>query len=600
MREFKWHSTLSSGIILILTSLVISGCHTVNNKSTDGSEFRGESATKAVQKSSTADMIIYQIYPRSFRDSNGDGIGDLQGVIEKLDYLQELGVNTIWFSPFFKSPQADFGYDVSDYYDISPEYGTMADFDRLLQEMRARNMKMILDLPLNHTSIEHSWFKESASSKDNPKRDWYIWRDGKKPGGKAPPNNWKAIPGGSAWRYFENTDQWVYFHFLPFQPDLNYRNPEVKEAMFNVMRFWLDKGVDGFRLDILYAIYEDEKLTNDSFSWAIFPSDTTTASLFTAHKYDLNLPETYDFTIELRKVMNEYRPERILLGEVFGSIEEVRKYYGNENNGLQLAFLFEFTSTPFEPSKYADILTRVENAIPPPLNPTYVFSNHDRVRFISRLKNNTDKAKIAAMMQLTLRGVPIIYYGEEIGMPNSDFKLSSSKDPIGRKYGWVPGFLSKLLGLSLTRDGCRTPMQWNGQLTAGFSSNPDVEPWLKVSDTYKDINVSEESQEATSLLNCYKRLLKIRNENETLRSGSFELIELGNLQTKCLAYRRTLEKQEVFIYLNFSNDVLKLQCPVERPKLLFSTLVDRTLLDAESPDGTMSLGPLEGIIFEKR
>jgi oligo-1,6-glucosidase/alpha-glucosidase len=602
MRNRKWYLALVLLATLLLPQSIIANDSQSAAGGSRPAEHSppGEDRPLTSRESSMADLVIYQIYPRSFRDSTGDGVGDLRGIIEKLDYLQELGINAIWFSPFFKSPQGDFGYDVSDYYDISSEYGTMADFDELLKEMHARDMKMILDLPLNHTSIEHPWFQESASSKDNPKRDWYIWRDGKKPGGETPPNNWKAIPGGSAWRYFENTDQWVYFHFLPFQPDLNYRNPEVKEAMFNVLRFWLDKGVDGFRLDILHAIYEDKQLRDDSFSWAILPSDKTTASLFTAHKYDLNLPETYDFAMELRKVVDEYQPERFLLGEVFGSIEELRKYYGPENNGLQTVFLFEFTSTPFKPDKYAEIIGRIEKALPPPYTPMYVLSNHDRVRFISRLKNSLDKAKIAAAMQLTLRGVPIVYYGEDIGMPNSEFELSTSKDPIGRKYAWVPDFLCRWLGLSLTRDGCRTPMQWSDKPTSGFSVNPSATTWLKISDSYKEINVAKEREDPGSLLNCYKRLLKIRKENATLRSGSFDLIELDGLKSKCLAYRRMYEEQSVFIYLNFSKDTLKLRCPIERPALLFSTLADRVALDIDSSDGTFSLGPFEGIAFEKQ
>jgi glycosidase len=554
----------------------------------------------ALRESSINNLVIYQIYPRSFKDSNGDGIGDIQGIIGELDYLQELGINTIWSSPVFKSPQSDHGYDVSDFLDISPEYGTMEDLDELIQETHARDMKIILDLPLNHTSIEHLWFKESSSSKDNPKRDWYIWHDGKKPGGKAPPNNWKAVPGGPAWRYFENTDQWVYFHFLPFQPDLNYRNPDVKEAMFNILRFWLDKGIDGFRLDMLHAIYEDEQLRDDSFSWAILPSDKTTASLFTAHKYDLNLPETFDFALELRTIVNEYQPERFLLGEVFGSIEELRKYYGPENNGLQLVFLFEFTSTPFKPDKYSKIISRIDEALPSPCIPTYVLSNHDRKRFISRLKNNPNKAKLAATMQLTLRGIPIIYYGEEIGMPNTEFELSTSQDPIAQKYSWVPDFLCKWLGLSLTRDGCRTPMQWNDAPTAGFSTNPNAKTWLKVSDTYRDINVDKEREDPGSVFNCYKKLLKLRQENIALQSGSLELIELGSLKNKCLAFHRTNEKQEVFIYLNFSGDTLKLKCPIGRPILLFSTLVDRVVLELDSKDESFSLYSLEAIIFVMR
>jgi len=600
MRNCKWYVVLALATALLFPHGIVARdfpMHTGARQSTESPSL-GEKRTPASKESSLADLVIYQIYPRSFKDSTGDGVGDLRGIIEELDYLQELGINAIWFSPFFTSPQGDHGYDVSDYYDISPEYGTMVDFDELMEEMHARDMKMILDLPLNHTSIEHPWFKDSASSKDNAKRDWYIWRDGKKPNGKAPPNNWKAIPGGSAWRYFKNTDQWVYFHFLPFQPDLNYRNPEVKEAMFNVLQFWLNKGVDGFRLDILHAIYEDEQLRDDSFSWAVLPSDKTTASLFTAHQYDLNLPETYDFAMELREIVDEYQPERFLLGEVFGSIEELRKYYGPENNGLQSVFLFEFTSAPFKPGKYAEILGRIEEALPPPYMPTYVLSNHDRVRFISRLRNNLDKAKIAATMQLTLRGVPIIYYGEEIGMPNSAFKLSTSQDPIGRKYTWVPRFLCKWLKLSLTRDGCRTPMQWSDKPTAGFSPNSHVKTWLKISDTYREINVAKEREDPSSILNCYKRLLKIRKDNVALQAGSFALQELDKLRGKCLAYRRIHEEQTVFIYLNFSKDKVRLKCPIERPTLLFSTSADRVGLD--SSDGTLRLGPFEGIIFEKQ
>ena len=288
--------------------------------------------------------VIYQIYPRSFKDSTGNGIGDLQGIIEKLDYIKDLGIETIWINPFFVSPQQDHGYDVANFREIDPIYGTMDTFDKLLKEIHDRDMKLVLDLVLNHTSIEHPWFKESASSRDNPKRDWYIWRDGKKPKGRKPPNNWNAIPGGSAWRYYDNTGQWYYFHFLPFQPDLNYRNQEVKEEMFNTLRFWLDKGVDGFRLDILHTIFEDIDLRNNPFTWTLTESDKKSASLFQHHKYDANLPETYDFVLDLRKLMDEYQPERFLVGEVFGTFKDLKKYYGPKNNGLHMSFLFEFTS----------------------------------------------------------------------------------------------------------------------------------------------------------------------------------------------------------------------------------------------------------------
>ena len=546
--------------------------------------------------------VIYQIYPRSFKDNTGNGIGDLKGIIEKLDYLKELGVETVWFSPFFESPQKDHGYDITNFRAINSEYGTMQDFETLLKKMHDRNMKMVVDFVLNHTSVDHPWFKESASNKDNPKRNWYIWRDGKKSGGKKPPNNWKTMTGGRAWLYYENTNQWIYFHFLPSMIDLNYRNPEVKNEMFNTMRFWLDKGVDGFRLDILHAIYEDEQLRDDKFCFQIFPSDKNTAALFRQHKYDLNLPETYDFSMELRRVMDEYRnPERFLVGEVFGSIEDVRKYYGPNNNGLHTTFLFEFTTAAisFKPQKIAKVISRIENSLPSPYTPTYVYGNHDRPRYVSFLKNDVQKAKLLATMQLTLRGVPFIYYGEEIGMPNVKIKLKESQDPIGQKYAKFPiSQITSLFGISLTRDGCRTPMQWTPEQNAGFSTNKNVKPWLKISDTYKKINVEVEEVNPNSLLNCYKKLLKIRNKFDSLQKGELEFLNLGKLNEKCLAFRRIHEAQELNIFLNFSKDSFNLQWSKQDPKLLFSTIPNKNMLEYDSQRNSFKLDGYEGLILE--
>jgi len=545
--------------------------------------------------------VFYQIYPRSFKDTTGNGIGDLRGIIESLDYLEELGVETVWLSPFFSSPQKDHGYDVSDFRSIDPIYGTMIDFDELLNEIHNRNMKIVLDLVLNHTSDEHPWFKESASSREKPKRDWYIWRDGKKSNGKKPPNNWKALLGGSAWRYFNSTDQWVYFHFLPFQPDLNYRNPEVKEEMFNTIRFWLEKGVDGFRLDILHSIYEDVKMRNDEFCLKLLPSEKSVASLFRKHKYDLNLPETFDFAMELRKVMDEYEPERFLVGEVFGNVEELAKYYGPNNDGLHSVFLFEFTSTApsFKPRKISRVISKIEKAIPPPFTPTYVYGNHDRDRYISLINKNIKKAKLLATMQLSLRGIPFIYYGEEIGMSNVNFKLKDSKDPIGQKFSFFPiPLISKLIGFSLTRDRCRTPMQWNSELNAGFSVDYQIETWLRVPETYKKVNVAKEEKNPSSLLNCYKRLLKTRKANSILQEGNLEFLTLNGLKNKCLAYRRYYFNEQIFVFLNFSKKEILIKNPINDPNLLFSTLSNRVALDLEAYDGNIKLTPLEGIIFK--
>ena len=545
--------------------------------------------------------VVYQIYPRSFKDSTGNGIGDIQGIIGKLDYLDDLGIETVWFSPFFKSPQQDHGYDVSNYCEIDPNYGSMNDFDKLLKEMHDRNMKMVLDLVLNHTSIKHPWFIESASNKYNPKRDWYIWRDGKKPGGIKPPNNWKALPGGPAWRYYKNTDQWVYFHFLPFQPDLNYRNPEVKESMFNIMRFWLDKGVDGFRLDILHSIYEDPLLKNDEFCFKLFPSENSVASLFRKHKYDLNLPETFDFVMDLRKIIEEYEPERFLVGEVFGSIDDLKKYYGPNNDGLHAVFLFEYTSKvlSFKLKKIKKVISRIERALPYPNTPTYVHGNHDKDRFISLLKNDIKKAKLLATMQLSLRGIPFIYYGEEIGMSNVRFNLKSSEDPIGRKFAKFPfPQLSRFFGFSLTRDCCRTPMQWSLEPNAGFSPNKEVKTWLEVSHNYQLINVEKEEKDPNSLLNFYKRLFKVRKEFISLQNGEFEMIDLGKLNKRCLAYRRFNNKQGIFVFLNFSKKELLIKSPKTEPELLISTLLNRETIGLKAYDGNFNLTPYEGIIFK--
>ncbi|MBD3254919.1 MAG: alpha-glucosidase [Candidatus Lokiarchaeota archaeon] len=546
--------------------------------------------------------IVYQIYPRSFKDSTGNGIGDLRGVISKLDYVVDLGIETIWFNPFFPSPQQDHGYDVSNYRDIHPTYGTMKDFDELISKIHKHNLKIVLDLVINHTSMKHPWFKESASSRDNPKRDWYIWRDGRKPNGKKPPNNWKQNVGGSAWTYYENTDQWVYHHFLPFLVDLNYRNPDVKEEMFNIIKFWLDKGVDGFRLDIFHSIYEDKDLKDDKFCFKVFPSDDSVATLFRCHKYDLNLPETYDFAVELRTLIDSYdNPKRFLVGEVFGSFKDVIKYYGPKNNGLNLVFLFQLTSAilSFNPQKIREILVKIEKHLPYPFTPTCVYGNHDRTRYITLLGNNEEKVKLLVTMQLTLRSVPFIYYGEEIGLPNTWFKLKNSKDPIAQKYATFPiPQITKLLGVVLSRDGCRTPMQWSSESNAGFSDNPNAEPWLKVSDSYEQVNVEAQQNDPRSLLNHYKKLIKIRKENIELQIGNLRFINNENLKDRILGYERIFDKKSLFIYLNFSKESIKINLPIERYSIQFRSSKIIANPEIQHDSTRIKLFPYEGIILK--
>lgn len=507
---------------------------------------------------------VYQIYPRSFYDSDGDGIGDLQGIIEKLDYIQELGFETLWFSPFTMSPQADFGYDVSNYLDIAPEYGTLEDCERLIEEVHARKMRIVLDMVLNHTSDQHPWFQESRSSRDNPRRDWYIWRDGKS--SSKPPNNWKAMIGGSGWNKDKQTGQWYWATFLPFQPDLNYRNPEVKEAMFGTVRHWLNKGVDGFRLDIFNAIFKDASFANNPFSWRPLPSEENPDGFFQRNDNTINHPDTFALAKELRKVVDEYvEPERFMVGEVFGSTQDIRKYCGNQD-GLHMVFLFKSLQTPYTAHGFADLIEEYERYFPEPATPTYVFGNHDR----PRRKKTEAQARLQATFQLTARGVPFVYYGEEIGMNDVHIPLKDAKDPIAHRYGWVPQWIANWItgqGILLNRDQCRTPMQWNSSEFAGFSKNS---PWLPVHEDYPNRNVQQQSEdESNSLLKCYKALLKLRKQYPTLQQGSMEL--LSSHHKDLLRYKRSLAgAHSIEVLLNFGDSKIVLDLP-EGATLLFST-----------------------------
>lgn len=545
---------------------------------------------------------VYQVYPRSFKDSTGNGIGDILGIISKLDYLQDLGVETIWFSPFFSSPQADHGYDVSDFRSISPEYGTIADCDKLIENIHNRGMYVVFDMVLNHTSNQHPWFLESKSSRNNPKRDWYIWRDGQKFGGKKPPNNWKAMVGGSGWHYDELTDQWYWAQFLPFQPDLNYRNPKVKQEMFDTIRFWLDKGVDGFRLDIINTIYEDEALRNNPFTWRLFPSEEDDKSFFQNKIHTMNHPDNFTFIKELRNVLDEYTdPERFLVGEITASLELLKRYCGDnvdgtKTNGLHLTFQFQSLNTKFNASTFRNIIESYEQYFTEPYIPTWVFSNHDQMRRISKLGNNIDKAKLNTTLQLTARGVPFIYYGEEIGMANHRLPLKNAEDPIGQKYSRIPQFLVNLLtrsgSLSLNRDNCRTPMQWDPSLNAGFCSE-ELKPWLPVSPCYQTINVHSEESDSNSILNCYKTLLKLRKETPALHSGSLNLLPpflFGGI----LSFQRVYNEQVVQIWLNFSTKPTRTSEIGENPRVLFSTVAGCNPLK----DTLLHLEPYQGVVLE--
>src|SRR3984957_20615597 len=476
--------------------------------------------------------VFYEIYPRSFADSNNDGIGDLKGIATKLDYLKDLGVDAIWISPCFPSPQVDFGYDVSDYENIDPMYGTLADFDVLASEAKKRDIRVILDFVVNHTSDQHQWFVDSKSSRTSEHRDWYIWRDGKGPG--QPPNNWTATFGGSAWKFDPTTGQWYYHYFYPEQPDLNWRNPAVKQAMFDVTRFWYRRGVAGFRLDAVSTLFEDPNLKDNP----TLPGTNAFGDPNTEELYNDKLPEVHDVLRQLRTVADEYHA--VLIGETWTKhMEELALYYGQHGDELQMPMDLMFTMV----NKLSAPEFRAQIAA---VNfsggwPVFVLSNHDIVRSYVRYGDgvhNDQIAKLMAALYLTLRGTPIMYYGEEIGMTNTDpTRREDVKDPIG-KLGWP---------VQKGRDGERTPMQWSGGVNAGFTTG---KPWLPTPASAEKYNVAGESAEPDSILTFYKRVLALRHSEDALTDG--EYVALNDSDPNVLAYLRRSVRETILVALNMS------------------------------------------------
>ncbi|GAB2769403.1 alpha-amylase family glycosyl hydrolase [Salinimicrobium soli] len=518
--------------------------------------------------------IIYQIYPRSFYDSSGNGTGDLNGILQKLDYLEELGVKGIWISPFFPSPMADFGYDVSDYTGIHPLIGNMDDFDRLLEGIHKRGMKMILDFVPNHSSDEHPWFQESKSSRDNPKRDWYVWKDPKPDGSE--PNNWLSEFGGSAWTLDENTGQYYLHTYLDKQPDLNWRNPEVHEAMLNCMRFWLDKGVDGFRVDVMWQMIKDKQFRDNP------PNPDYTEDMSPYDKllpvYSSDQPEVHDVVREMRKLTDQY-PETVLIGEIYLPIQDLVTYYGHDLQGAQLPFNFQLVELPWEARRIEAAINEYEASLPSEGWPNWVLGNHDKSRIASRV--GPQQARIAAMLLLTLKGTPTMYYGDEIGMTDVHIPVEMANDPRETK---VPG---KGLG----RDPERTPMQWDSSENAGFTNG---KPWLPLMENYKKFNVASESKDQDSMLNFYRRLIKLRASEKALSVGDFYPVPAeGNV----LAYRREGPKKAFLIILNLGDQ--KEQVDPELPQwkgtVRFSTHSEK---EGKEIKGSLILQPDEGLLIE--
>ena len=522
---------------------------------------------------------IYQIYPRSFFDTNADGLGDIQGIIAKLDYIQSIGYETIWCSPFFSSANVDFGYDITDYTDIDPLAGTMNDAMQLIEEVHKRGMKIVLDMVMNHTSDQHPWFIESSSSRDNPKADWYIWRDR--------PTNWYSMTGGTGWRYSKARDQYCWASFLPFQPDLNYRNPDVKKTMLDNVRFWLDKNIDGFRLDIFNVIYKDAAFRDNPFKWKIFPSESDPSSFFQEAKYSINQPDTAGFARELRAVCDQYGT-KMLLGEVFGDRKAIRKFTGAEkNDGLGLVFDFEMLPFRFSSAYFHTLIHNLETDFPYPFMPVYVFSNHDRRRSIRRIGDDIRKAKVLHLMQLTVRGVPCMYMGEEIGMTDARYPYATSLDPIGQKYKSVPRIIFDLAGETMNRDEIRTPMQWDGSRNAGFSAADST--WLPLHENFKEVNAERSVKDGNSLLHLVTDVLHIRQSSPAIRSGSLAL--LSSLPDGILAYKRIYEGEEILVVLNFKEQKREFRLPFGGRKY-FSINKDDTM-----NEGMCSLSGFGGMIL---
>jgi alpha-glucosidase len=534
------------------------------------------------------DGVIYQVYPRSFQDTTGDGVGDLRGILERLDYLVALGVDAVWVSPFYPSPMADFGYDVADYCGVDPLFGTLADFDALLAGAHQRGLKLILDFVPNHTSNQHPWFLQSRSSRTNAKRDWYLWRD-PAPNGD-PPNNWMSNFGGPGWTLDEATGQYYYHSFLKEQPDLNWRNPAVRTAMYGAMRFWLDKGVDGFRMDVLWLLIKDDQFRDNPVNPEYHGGNTLWSVL---PKYTANQPQTLEIVHEMRALLEQYK-ERVLIGEIYLPIKELVAYYGSGPHlqGAQMPFNFWLIQTGWQAGLIADLIQRYEAALPAGAWPNYVLGNHDQKRLASRV--GAAQARVAAMLLLTLRGTPTMYYGDELGMPDARISPDEVRDPAEKNQP----------GIGQGRDPERSPMLWANRENAGFCS-AGVKTWLPLVWDWPQFTVETQEADAGTMLKLDKRLLALRRERAELHAGAIAEVaaEDGVLRflRRCGPEPLPASKSEAAIparplqvLLNMTAEGKTVRCAAGT--VLMSTLLDRQ----EDVAGTVWLSGNEGVVVEIR
>jgi len=522
------------------------------------------------------DGIIYQVYPRSFQDSDGDGIGDLAGIARRLDALVALGVDALWISPFFPSPMKDFGYDIADYCGVDPMFGSLADFDLLAREARARGLRLILDFVPNHTSDRHPWFLASRSSRDDPKRDWYLWRDPAPDGG--PPNNWMSNFGGSAWTFDASTGQYFEHQFLAAQPDLNWRNPAVRAAMYDVLRFWLARGVDGFRIDVVYHLIKDERFRDNPPNPAFEAGDPSwhrVLPLYTADR-----PEVLEVLAEMREVVAAFDApgrEHVLIGELYLPLDRLVAYYGRDAHGVlrgvHMPFNFQLIHAPWEAAAIARIVRDYEAALPRGGWPNWVLGNHDQSRIASRV--GVDQARVAAMLLLTLRGTPTLYYGDELGMRDVPIPPDEVQDPLEKNEP----------GKGLGRDPQRTPMQWDASPHAGFTTGS---PWLRESADFERVNVAVQSAEPASMWSLVQALARLRREHAVLRNGAYRELFVGET---LLVYEREGDDGRLVVALNFGAVDVALP-PIVRQRAGRAVL--STWMDG---GGTASLRASEGLVL---
>jgi len=508
--------------------------------------------------------VIYQVYPRSYQDSNGDGVGDLPGIASRLDHLEWLGVDAVWLSPIFRSPMRDFGYDISDYRDIDPLFGTLADLDRLVAAAHERGLRLILDFVPNHTSSDHPWFVESRSSRDNPKRNWYVWRDPAPDGG--PPNNWRSAFGDmSAWQLDERTGQYYLHVFLPEQVDLDWTNPEVRAAMLDVMRFWFERGIDGFRIDVINLLSKDPELRDEEPNPDWRPGMPPRARWLWNRMSDG--PAMPEYLAKVRAVADEFG-DRVLIGETYMPLERLVRYYGGEHPGIHLPFNFQLLLLPWDAETIGGWVATYEAALPANGWPNWVLGNHDQPRVASRI--GEAQARVAAMLLLTLRGTPTLYAGDEIGMTNGDIPADRIVDVGGR-------------------DPERTPMQWEPGRGAGFTTGT---PWLPIGRDADRVNVTVERDDPRSILSLHRRLLELRRAEPALSVGDWEPLPTV---TGVLVYSRRLDDRRLLVALNLTPDRCDAPLPAGRWRTVIATGLDR---DADAWEDTVTLRGDEGLVLE--